>query len=313
MNAARLLLVCLSNIGDAVMTTPVMESLHERFPGATIDVVTDRRSAAVFKYCPYRGRLFYKHKRLALRGLIPLMRELRTTAYEVIVDLRTDFLPWLLRGRRRFCKWSGKAYGPHAVERHMGAIADLHGDAPLPATRVWVGRAEAEFANTALAGLNGASILALGPGANWPPKIWPAASFAGLMAEFTTTFDAAVLLGDQRDAIHARSLTGGPLPCRDLCGRTSLLEAAAVLQQSTVFVGNDSGLGHLASAAGTPTLTLFGPGDAVRYRPWGSRAAWLAAPRGDLPELSPARVADKLREHLEAVRAADPFPGSAAS
>ncbi|MGH8604140.1 MAG: glycosyltransferase family 9 protein, partial [Gammaproteobacteria bacterium] len=65
------------------------------------------------------------------------------------------------------------------------------------------------------------------------------------------------------------------------------------------FVGNDSGLGHMASAVGIPTLTVFGPTDALRYHPWGQQADWLCEPEGRLEALSGAVVAARLGLHLE--------------
>ncbi|HZU90650.1 MAG TPA: glycosyltransferase family 9 protein, partial [Stellaceae bacterium] len=59
----------------------------------------------------------------------------------------------------------------------------------------------------------------------------------------------------------------------DLVGRTDLPVAAAVLQRTRLFVGNDTGLMHLAAACGTPTLGLFGPSPVGRYAPWGPHAA----------------------------------------
>jgi ADP-heptose:LPS heptosyltransferase len=72
----------------------------------------------------------------------------------------------------------------------------------------------------------------------------------------------------------------------DLCGRLSLAEAAACLAHAALFVGNDSGLMHLAAAAGTPTLGLFGPTPSAEYAPAG-RCTAIAVARGprieDLP------------------------------
>ena len=55
---------------------------------------------------------------------------------------------------------------------------------------------------------------------------------------------------------------------RDLSGRTTLPEALGVLASARLFVGNDSGLAHLASAASTPTVVVFGPTDPDATRPW---------------------------------------------
>lgn len=89
------------------------------------------------------------------------------------------------------------------------------------------------------------------------------------------------------------------LPCVDLCGRSSLLQAAAVLERCRVLVGNDSGLGHMASAVGTPTLTVFGPGQPGRYHPWGPWARWVVAPGKSLERLAPEVVVEQLLTLLE--------------
>jgi len=59
----------------------------------------------------------------------------------------------------------------------------------------------------------------------------------------------------------------------DLVGKTDLLTAAAVLQRCALFIGNDTGLMHIAAAVGTPTLGLFGPSPSDQYAPWGPQTA----------------------------------------
>ena len=77
----------------------------------------------------------------------------------------------------------------------------------------------------------------------------------------------------------------------DLCGALTLPEAAACLARCALFVGNDSGLMHLAAAAGAPTLGLFGPTQTAEYAPAGRRTAVAVAPSGRIADLS---VADTL-------------------
>jgi ADP-heptose:LPS heptosyltransferase len=71
----------------------------------------------------------------------------------------------------------------------------------------------------------------------------------------------------------------------DLVGKLSLPEAAACLRRSKIFIGNDSGLMHLAAAAGAPTLGLFGRSKASEYAPAGPRTAIAVAPgpEGEAP------------------------------
>lgn len=280
-----------------VLTTPVLTRLHQCYPDARIDIVTDARAQAVLTHCPYRGEIFLKKKRAGWRGMLRLLRQLRRTHYDVIVDLRTDGLAYLLRGRRRITKWGARPSGAHAVQDHMGVIAALGG--AIPPTRVWLNEKLQTDAAQRLAALPNARWLALGPGANWPPKIWPAERFAALTGLIQHDFDAVMLLGGPGDRERAATVAAHcALPCLDFSGTTDILEAAALLAQARCFVGNDSGLGHLASAVGTPTLTVFGPGRPLRYHPWGPRNAWLVAEDQNLESLTAHQVADALRTLL---------------
>ena len=63
--------------------------------------------------------------------------------------------------------------------------------------------------------------------------------------------------------------------CINLAGKLDLLTAYAVLRRSALFIGNDSGLMHIAAASGVPTLGLFGPSREQHYGPWGEKAAWV--------------------------------------
>ena len=74
----------------------------------------------------------------------------------------------------------------------------------------------------------------------------------------------------------------------DLVGQVSLPEAAACLARAALFVGNDSGLMHLAAAAGAPTLGLFGPTPAAEYAPAGRRTAAVVSASGTMGDLSVA-------------------------
>lgn len=298
----RILLITLSNIGDAVLSTPVLESLHALYPGAVVDLVGDRRSTRIFECVPYIERIVHKEKDRGWRGLLELVRTLRTRRYDLAVDLRTDGLTYLLRARRRLTKWGRRARGAHAAERHLAVIAPLLGDpGSCPAPKVYLDGELRAFASTILSPLPGRRWLALGPGANWPGKIWPAQRYRDLVGLLQDRFDAVIVLGGPGDRAACELVsTACALPALDLCGRTDLLQAAAVLERAQVFVGNDSGLGHLASGVQTRTLTVFGPGEPERYHPWGPLADWIVEPHRDLAALDAEAVAARLRSHLAA-------------
>lgn len=300
MSAAKLLVIALSNIGDAVMCTPVLEALHRQFPEAVIDILADPRSSELFRHCPYRGAILHKQKRAGWRETLKLVRELRRTRYQLIADLRTDGLAYLLRAERRYIRKVRSEL--HAVEQHIDTIIPVIGSPPsIPPTCLWLGEEERTFAAQVLATLPGTRWLAVAPGANWPPKIWPVLHWPPLFEQVRDHFEGIILLGGRGDLEAATTLTAMcPLPCLNLAGCTGLLQAAAVLKQATAFVGNDSGLGHIAAAMDTPTLTLFGPGQPQRFRPWGARVDWLAAPSGSIADLEPIQVAERLITLLNA-------------
>ena len=300
MNDKRLLFITLSNIGDLVLTTPALLALHDAYPEHTIDIVADARSSALVKACPFLNKLYHRNKRAGVAGALQLIRQLRQVNYTAIVDLRTDIVPWLLHGKRRTARWRRAAHGPHAVEQHMAIVQRvLHDAQPVPKPAVWITDADTTFAQRRLAGFGAKRWLALGPGANWLGKRWPQAHFAALMSECEDIFDAVLILGGAADAAVAAYLAAHcRLPVLNSAGDTTLTQTVALLDHATAFVGNDSGLGHLAAARGIPSLTLFGPGRPERYRPWGARAQIMLAPDRNLARLSATDVATTLRALL---------------
>ena len=280
------------------MTTPVLQSLHQLYPGAVIDIVTDRRSGEIFTHCPFRGELIFKNKRKLFKGVPALLMQLYANRYDLIVDLRTDGLSLLLKSKKRMTKKSGKPYGPHAVERHMGVIREIFQDRPIPDTCVWLTDAEHEFARERIRGLPGKRWLSVAPGCHVPVKAWPPSRYAEVCNRLASRFDAVVLLGGTGEQDYTKQMLSLlDLPCLDLVGRTSLLQAAAMIGQTLLYLGNDSGLGHIAGAVSTPTMTLFGIGDPQRYRPWGERSLWLQGEDHDINNIT----VDNVLEAIESI------------
>jgi len=82
----------------------------------------------------------------------------------------------------------------------------------------------------------------------------------------------------------------------NLCGQLSLIESAAFLEKSTVYIGNDSGLGHISSALERPTLIVFGAEDTYRYHPWGVNSHWVQNQEKDINFIKPELVLKKLKQ-----------------
>ena len=199
MNQRRALFITLSNIGDAVMTTPALQQLHEAMPDLAIDIVADARSSEIFEHFPYRGEVFLRDKRSGWAGLLKLLRRLRRRRYELIADLRTDGLPYLLRAERRLLKRRAYVALGHAVLRHFSVVADLVPRPALPATCIWLGAAERVYADTMLSRLPPGRWLAVGPGANWRPKIWPVENYVAVVAAVANLIDGVIVCGGAAD------------------------------------------------------------------------------------------------------------------
>ena len=127
-------------------------------------------------------------------------------------------------------------------------------------------------------------ILAIGPAANWRGKQWRAERFAELALRLTAPNGPlpgahVAVMAAAHEHRQAEPLLASIPPPRliDLVGKVDLLTATAVLRRCSLFIGNDTGLMHMAAAAGTPTLGLFGPSPSAKYAPWGECAAWVGS------------------------------------
>lgn len=269
----QILFITLSNIGDAVMTTPTLERLHQLYPDAIVDIGCDPRSKILFEHCPYRGELILKKKKQGKKGLFNFVRQLRKKRYDLVVDLRTDGLAYLLKAKKRLTKFGHTAYGPHAVEDLISIIDEINPEKHIPSTKIWLDQTHIDEASALTSALPGKKWLAIGPGANWEPKTWNAANFATVANSLKDTIDAVILLGGPGDMKYSIATASKlDLPFLDLTGKTDLLTTSAVIQKCALFLGNDSGLGHLASAVDTAPVSIFGPGKPQRYHPWHERS-----------------------------------------
>jgi ADP-heptose:LPS heptosyltransferase len=201
--------------------------------------------------------------------------------WDLVVDIRGSALAWMVPTRRRAVM---RRRPGHKVAQ-LAAVLGLD-PPPLPVT--WT--APEDHARAAALLPAGRPIIGLGPTANWAPKIWPADRFARLFEALASALpgaEPAVFAGpgDQERQAAAPLLAALPTAI-DLIGRLSLPEVAACLSRCTLFVGNDSGLMHLAAASSAPTLGLFGPTPAYEYSPAGLHVAVALSASSRIADLS---------------------------
>src|SRR6266849_6630327 len=271
--AMRILFITATRIGDAVLSTGLLAHLVERYAAARLTIAAGPAAAPLFEAVPRLERLIVVTKRRWSLHWLALYGAVIGTRWDLVLDLRGSALGYLVSARRRFGEVRA-AGGEHRVAQ----LARIFALATPPAPQLYLAprheRAAAELVPL------GMTVLAIGPAANWRGKQWRAERFAELVARLTAPGGVlpgarvAVLAATHERAQAAPLLAAVP-PERliDLVGGVDLLTAAAVLRRAALFIGNDTGLMHIAAAAGTPTLGLFGPTQAARYAPWGVRTA----------------------------------------
>ncbi len=263
----RILFVTANRLGDAVLSTGLLDYLIRTFPTARITVACGPVAEGLFHRMPHLERVIVIEKRPLGRHWLGLWGETVTRRWDLVVDIRGSALSWLVPTRRRAVMVPGS--GPKTVQ--LARVPGLR-EAPLPVA--WFSTEDSARAASLCPA--GRPVIVLAPTANWAPKVWPAERFVALFQQLADTrlpgAVAAVIAGPgEAEAAMAKPVLQALPDAIELVGRLSLPEIAAFLSRADLFVGNDSGLMHLAAAAGAPTIGLFGPTNAVEYGPAGLR------------------------------------------
>jgi ADP-heptose:LPS heptosyltransferase len=150
------------------------------------------------------------------------------------------------------------------------------------------------------AGLASRPFVVIHPGSGSPAKNWPADQFALVVDRLASEHGiASVILGGPADAaaitvLRDRNSERADAPASRTLLDRPLLVLAAIIRRSRGFLGNDSGLSHLAGLLGVPTLALFGPSDPAVWTPLGPRVRVLRS--ASLAALAPDLVLATLLE-----------------
>ncbi|HYF07778.1 MAG TPA: glycosyltransferase family 9 protein [Acetobacteraceae bacterium] len=297
----RILFVTSTRIGDAVLSTGLLDHLIREHPAARVTLACGPVAEGVFARMPNLERMILLEKRPYGLHWLGLWARVAPRWWDLVVDLRGSALAWTVPARRRAVMRGGRRPGHRLL--HIAEVLRI-----TPALRPVAWFAPDDSARAQALVPAGAPFLAIGPTANWVRKVWPADRFIHLARTLTglggTLAGARIVVlggpGEAERAMAAPVLAALP-EAVDLVGMLALPEAAALLSRAALFVGNDSGLMHLAAAAGAPTIGLFGPTPASEYAPVGARAmAVLAkgppghAPMGALPVARVVEAAEAL-------------------
>lgn len=278
MPSDEVLIITGSMIGDVILSTGAIAALLERHRDARITLVCSPGTAILFRHAPADVEVIPLAKRKRGGHWFELHRRLRGRRWAAVYDFRDSLFSRFVAGARH------TPVRDRGETRHKVVEAStILGDGPPRTPTLWLSAEDMARLPEALR--TEGSSLVLGPGATRLGKTWPAERFGDLAARLTAPGGAlaqaaVVVTGGPMDR-EAAAIIGRALPPERLVDMTGadLLVTGAAMRQARLFVGNDSGMMHLAAASGAPTLGLFGPTDERLYGPWGERAA-AARPAG---------------------------------
>lgn len=306
------------------MATPTLKALRQGLPSAQIDWIVHPFAMMVVEAQPEVSRKHVLPRKNMWRAIWRVGRELRRAKYDIVIDqqglLKSGVMTALTRCKRRYGPAEAREGAtrfytnllPAAPEEHVirhyllrareiGATWDVEDEPPM----VFPAREEDQrFVEGWLGerGLSPGRLVAVNPAAGQEIKQWPAERFGRLAATLHQAGWTPIITGAPQDralgdAVQAAS--GGV--CVDAVGATSLRQLPALLGQCELFVGGDTGPMHIAQAAGTRVLALFGPTNAARLGPRAPQHRTIYRP-GPMAAISESEVTEVVREMLELSR-----------
>jgi len=297
--APQVLYISPNRIGDSVIASGVVREIGRQKPGARITVIASGPAAPFYRSAPGVERVVAIDKGRNAIHWRRIWAEARSQGWDLAVDTRGSVTAWLIRAKERRVYSRKLETGVPKVEV-IGRLMGL--DHALEPELFIDEPARADAAR--VMGEAPAPVLALAPIAVQPGKSWPSDRWAALVEALKgeSAFDGWRFMlvggpapGDRTAATPALEAAGDRAV--DFVGKGDILASAAAISRAGLFVGNDSGLMHVAAATGTPTLGLFGPTEWWLYGPRGPRAAIVAAnpergTRAPIEDLTVERVAE---------------------
>ncbi len=298
-SAPRILITRLSALGDCVLTLPLLCAARRALPDARITWVVQAAGAQLLRGHDCLDELVVVSRRwLKSPGEIwRLRRTLRAQRFDVALDpqslAKSAVAAWLSGARRRigFAPPAGREQSHwlyheritpvarHIVPKQLELLAPLGIQAPAVEFRLPAYPDEAHRVAAWRQPLIGSSFLTLNPGAAWPSKQWPAPHFSEVACEVGRRhgLPSLVVWGNAQERELAESICQKAHGHAVLAPATNLRELACVLRQSRLVISGDTGPLHMAVAAGTPCVGLYGTTRPCDSGPYGPRHIALQA------------------------------------
>lgn len=290
----KILVVRLRSIGDTVLATPSLNALRRFLPEAEIDILVEDWVAPVLSEHPAVNKII-RMQRGSLAARARVARELRSSRYDVVYNLHGGTTATLLTratGARHRVGYASYQYShlhnhqapsplvlwqqpkTHSVEQQLALLGWT--GVPVtdrPATQLAITSAALGAVDDRLRanGLEGKSFALIHPAAAFATKQWATEKFARAVEFLAEQGLESVAIAGPNEAPVVDELISAS-STKVVSFSLTLPEVTALASRSRLFVGNDSGIAHIASAVGTPAVVIFGSSNIAHWGPW-SRAA----------------------------------------
>ncbi|MCE2413105.1 glycosyltransferase family 9 protein [Candidatus Poribacteria bacterium] len=313
MISQKILLIRLSSLGDVVLTTPAIRAVRAHFSDAYIAMLVGKQSADVLRENPHLDEII-TFDRLAknkdTREMLRTVRVLRERKFTLAIDLQRKFRTELLMyfsgaadrvGKGVLCTVRVLEQGnKHATAHYFDLLHAVGIPAVDQKLELFLAESERTDASQRFdaAGVTQTGLkVGVFPGAGWKLREWMPDRFATIGDRLVRHFNTEILIfGGQKEAelVHtvANLMDARAVP---FAGNLQVRELAACIEKCDLFLTNDTGPMHIAAAVGTPTVSLFGPGNHIRFQPLGGLHQTL---RHDVPCSPCKQFTDKCKDNI---------------
>lgn len=288
--AERILIVLLGAIGDVVRGLPLANRLRDGYPDAHIAWAVEPRAASVLAQHPALDEVLIFERGGGVRSFLAFLRRVQQEHFDLVLDLQRHAKSALVsfatrapvrvgfhRRNAKELNWLGNTHSIAPVDPRGWKLAqylcfaDFLELPPLaPRFELTLTAGEEARVTELLTPLR-RPFAALFLGSTWESRVWFAERYAAVVDALDVRgLDAVLVGGADVRAIADATVRQSERPPLDLTTRTTLRESYGVLARARVAVGPDSGPMHLAAAAGTPVVSLWGATTPARSAPFGS-------------------------------------------
>jgi len=279
----KILFITLSNMGDVILTLPVLDALKLNFPEAKIWVMVGPRPKEIFENNPYIDKLIIYDKYAALREKMKLFFALKKEHFDIVIDLRNTLFGALLPSRFRTSPF---LYIPshikHMKERNLYRLykalkmQEKFIVYPIIKKSLFIVKQDKDYVNRLLEKNNihpNDKIVIIAPVARGANRRWEKEKFVCVSRSLNQDYKV-ILVGQDSDKAITQYISNN---CQgeifDFAGLTNLKGLAYLIQKASLVIVCDTGILHLASYMDVPVLGLFGASDETKYGPWSDNFA----------------------------------------